>query len=975
MLRPTHREKSFKAVRQFTGRASEIAAFEDALREHDTASLHKVMMWHGVGGQGKSTLLREFVRRLDEHNNSELLSGRDNRAILAKIDFDDERLKRIDVALYTLRLQLGNHSGLIFPAFDAAFVSYYRKTRPGVDVEAEFPELFRGEKEALADLLDVIGENVSLAADLASVALPGAGLIYKWGARLTGKLRAWWAARGSRLLGGIENMSPEELLQSLPSFLGSDLCDGIASKPHLRPVVILDTYEALWRGRGQKDGLTDRRADGWVRLLVQDSPGALFVIAGRERLRWREINSAWDQVIESRLLGGLSDEDADEFLRGVPIGEPEIRRRIIAGARQLPFYLDIQVSQYEMLRDSGEQLREDLFGGSSGEILARFLEHMNDGDQSLFRLASYGRTITRDLMDSVAAAFPSRAINYSFDALVSRSAFSEVAEGVYTLHLLLREELQKRELKDGLSAYRNVHRHLFEYHHAWLIALPADLSNDSALRLGAAVRFEAAFDHLMVASSDDAITWLITYQLWVGGLGEWQLVERLHAQALQAWKQNRSRPDRELAILRCNISAALEHIGRYDDAEAYLESALSDVKDIGDNLQGLTGLAHLNLGELLCRREAPADAVREHLVSAVQYFVRLGQPGESFLYVAHIALGENNLQQKKLDDSVRNFAAAAMYAYRCGLPESMSLALHLLAEAYEAADQTSKAIALFHLSLAVPGLSVVDGNSDREALSDEFKASMSSHVFFRSRLASRLADRRMIAGLATMIKDDVDVPLWSSMPGKEGCKRLHEELLLSDYSSDALLKLQSHVVRVAERRELAAVEKLRAIVSVSSVGANFLKSIEIGGFDIHLFDDFGFDFGVDEHNKKLWISAPFDRVAGIEAKIALHCIYAFREVDQWLLDLRVQSNLETREMTSKLHGKAMDCVIWALRFVSEMPEAAREYFTSAVLSLGALKMLETYQAGASQEELFDRYAELWQTWGDRLEFRDRRPLN
>ena len=504
MLKPSHREKSFTAKRVFTDREGDREVFGAACDRTETRELYQVLMWYGVGGQGKSALLREFGRMLASRNEAAAEARSERRLALAKVDFDDERLKRIDSALYSLRLQLGQSTGFAFHTFDAAFVSYYKKTRPGIDVAAEFPELFKGEKEGLADLLDVLDDHLSLVTDLASVALPGANLIYKWGMRLSGRLKTWWSTRGNQVLAGIEKLTPEEILQKLPSYLGIDLCDGIAAKPSIRPVILLDTYEALWRERGQKDALTDRRTDAWVRLLVQDAPGTLFVIAGRDKLRWGEIDPAWNEVIDARLLGGLSAEDADRFLAAVPIGEDDIRARIVGSSEGLPFYLDLQVSQYEAIRERGEAPVVAQFGSTPSDILSRFLEHLNDTDQSVLRLASYFNTITRPAMTELADAFPQRAVNFSFDRMIARSAFTPVADDAYTIHALMQEELQRREREENEALFRKIHRHLFEYYKTKIEEEPdrifADITKDieqalqHAIQLGAEQYIDFLFE-------------------------------------------------------------------------------------------------------------------------------------------------------------------------------------------------------------------------------------------------------------------------------------------------------------------------------------------------------------------------------------------------------------------------------------------------------------------------------------------------
>lgn len=570
MLKPSHREKSFTANRVFTDREGDREVFGAACDRTETREVYQVLMWYGVGGQGKSALLREFGRMLASRNEAAAEARSDRRLALAKVDFDDERLKRIDSALYSLRLQLGQSTGFAFHTFDAAFVSYYKKTRPGIDVAAEFPELFKGEKEGLSDLLDVLDDHLSLVTDLASVALPGANLIYKWGMRLSGRLKTWWSTRGNQVLAGIEKLTPEEILQKLPSYLGIDLCDGIAAKPSIRPVILLDTYEALWRERGQKDALTDRRTDAWVRLLVQDAPGTLFVIVGRDKLRWGEIDPAWNEVIDARLLGGLSAEDADRFLAAAPITEDDIRARIVGSSEGLPFYLDLQVSQYEAIRERGEAPVVAQFGGTPSDILSRFLEHLNDTDQSVLRLASYFNTITRPAMTELADAFPQRAVNFSFDRMIARSAFTPVADDAYTIHALMQEELQRREREENEALFRKIHRHLFEYYRGRLTGRQVDDIKEVVTQI------KFGLSHALFVSTTDYVSWLLQVRHLLRIHGDWEYLQIAYRRAIEALQESGNSQSEQLIALRNNFALSLQSQGRHEEARVVFEKVAEE---------------------------------------------------------------------------------------------------------------------------------------------------------------------------------------------------------------------------------------------------------------------------------------------------------------------------------------------------------------------------------------------------------------
>lgn len=953
MLRPTHGDRKFRANRTFAGREDERGVFDAAVRQADTRELYKVLMWYGVGGQGKSTLLREFGRMARDFNEAEKKARSGKGLALARVDFDDERLKRIDSALYSIRLQLGQASGLSFLTFDAAFVSYYRKTRPGIDVAAEFPELFRGENEAFADLLDVLGDNLSMAVDLASIALPGAGLIYKWGSRLTGRLKNWWSTRGNEVLAGIENLTPDELLQKLPSFLGIDICDGIAAKPSLRPVIVLDTYEALWRERGQKDALTDRRADGWMRLLVQDSPGALFVIAGRDRLRWDEIDEAWGAVIDAYLLGGLSDEDADRFLKAVPIVEDDVRNRIVESSEGLPFHLDLQVTQYEEMREAGQEPKPEAFGGTPSDILARFLEHLNDGDQAQLRLASYVNVITRPIMASLAQAFPGRAVNFSFDRMVARSTFTQVFDGAYTIHALMQEELQRREREDNKPLFKQIHRHLFEYHNGWLLALSDAQMADAVVRKDAPVRFEAAFTHLMTAEPNDAVSWLLKYQGWIAGQEEWPLVERLHQRALSVIAVSQRATDANFLVILNNLAAALGEQGKLDDAKPHIKQLLDSAIGLVEPNLRIVGLAHYNLGQIF-RGERNLNAAESHYVEAIKILQDDSDPNTShFLFIANAAAGESLHLQGFHERALRYFKAAVKHAYRSRSSDNLSRSVHLLAKSYQALGGYVNAISMFHLSqFPVPidtwtGVESQVGSNDSDSSDDILPAAV-----LKSSLLGDYLMHHYIWDYRTLFRKGVFPEIILSSDVISGRYRSLANLEIASIDPDT--SARAHIDQPPTSDEY--IKAIASVVGSGDFGRTLLNVVEISSFELVIVHYDSPMFSIDKINKTIFISAPHNDLLITDANALLFVVWS-RTLDLSLMDFLPSSDLPLMEFATVAHAIGLDLCVSLASFVNEQNDEYRDRYLE-ILSPIAREIVSLQRDERSREEIYDKYASL-----------------
>jgi hypothetical protein len=445
-MRPSHAISNVVVNKVFTDREDARAIFNQAVDTAQPSDGYRVLAWHGVGGQGKSALCCEFQRMLERRRDIRAAMPGQLRTGWAVLDFDSPRHRNLEQAMLALRLQLAQGTGLSFPAFDTAFARYFALDNPGADMRQRHPELFHGgENEVLDDLIDWSETGIgAVVAEAASFAVPGVNLLYKYGARLSVRLREWWQRRGSRVLEGLDNLSADKLLNKLPTYLGADLCEALQGEHPPRLVMLIDTFEALWRDRGIKEGAAALRVDHWVRLLVQESPGVLFVILGRDRLHWDKIDPEWNQALDQKPLGTLSNKDADWFLRQVPIENIGVRGQIVKGAKGLPFYLDLQVDLFVAMLEKGATPQPSDFATTPSKILARFLDHLGEQEEQALRLASYPRFLDEPLLNNLANKFMGGAALVDWPRLTARSFMTKGELGIVTMHALMREELQRR---------------------------------------------------------------------------------------------------------------------------------------------------------------------------------------------------------------------------------------------------------------------------------------------------------------------------------------------------------------------------------------------------------------------------------------------------------------------------------------------------------------------------------------------------
>ncbi|MCG6113176.1 MAG: tetratricopeptide repeat protein [Paracoccus sp.] len=553
----SHGDKLFEAQRVFTDREQPIALFEQAFAESQERDDHRVICWHGIGGQGKSSLHDEIRRRISDNSD----------VALAGLDFDVPRHRRLEDAMLKLRGDLSGR-GLSFPTFDLAFARHFALERPGENIREVHPQLYRrGESQIVDDMIDWSEAGVDLAVEGISLAVPGLNLLYKYGARLTGRLRDWWASQAVKgKLVGLDEIPAAKLAERLPQYLGFDIWRSRAEIGCPRIVITIDTHEKLGQG--------ELRGDDWLQTLVRETPGALILIFGRDRLRWAELDDRWEDVLDQHLLGALSDEDADSFLAQVPIPEADMRARIVGSAEGLPHYLDLAVSTYEDILKRGETPVTEDFGTTPVKVRERFLDHLPPEERRELFLASYSESLSERLFLDLADAFLGGAGNVSWTRLKRRSFMTEGSDGRLVIHALMREALQEQDEVERSELFARVHEWLFERYAARTRVTDALSVTSEAERA-----FIASCSHAARLSRDHLIEWIEDAYQPFHAAARWRTLEKVHGGALDWFPE----PSADRTWLLHALALVRMAMGHYAEAASLFEEALDITKAaVGD---------------------------------------------------------------------------------------------------------------------------------------------------------------------------------------------------------------------------------------------------------------------------------------------------------------------------------------------------------------------------------------------------------
>ena len=599
--RPSEREQRPSALDVFTDREELIAAFERNLA-HKKPEEHRVLVFYGDGGIGKTTLLQKL---------EQLHRQRCPQALMGRLDLAGADTTPPDLLLYRLRRLFPT---IPFPSFSLALAEYGRRFHPEQVYGSDRKELLQGAgpyADVLACGLEVLGQ------------LSGVGLAVstmKAAATAQRQLSGWVQQRAEPWLQRSQSLSEEQLLAQLPLQWARDFRQALSSQLDQDwddaityngppPLIALDTYETLWHSGMGKSGRRREPRERWLVDLVSELPEVLWVIGGRDRLSWKEgYDQGWSEACEQHLVGQLSEEDARSFLDKRGIKEPAIVEKIIRQAVGVPFYLELETQLYD--KTPAAERTTEVFGGKQQEQIDRLLTHLDACERATLRLmAAFGiwdKELFRQAVTHFATGYPANGVA----ELARFWSIEPIGEGRWQLHNEMAHHLQADERQQDQATFEAVHRWGFAYFDRPLGGL--DVKN---IQAEDAEHLQRALRHARnIHPTSEWAAWLVKRMevLWEGAI--WQPLLVVAEKGLLHAEMDLGEQDPGVAALLDKQARLLHEIGQYEESEALFRRALSideasyghDHPDVARDLNNLAQLLRdtnrLEEAELLMRR-------------------------------------------------------------------------------------------------------------------------------------------------------------------------------------------------------------------------------------------------------------------------------------------------------------------------------------------------------------------------------------
>ena len=425
----------------------------------------KVLAYYGIGGIGKSSLLRKLITEMDESKTT----GKIKESLHVYFDLNVKQESRS--VLENIRNKLIDDYGFDFPLFDLGCFAYAKKIGETID---------KPEVKSLVKRSRVLETTLAVAKDIPVVGLAAkifnlvdTGLaVYK---NLFNKHKDEFVK--------IENKSAEDLYKYLPILFAKDLTE--CTKNCQEPLVVfLDTYEQIVNEMAAIGEPLNN--DLWLRDeingLIVNSPKVLWVIAGREKLKWQQF-TAWDESLEQHILGTLSETDANNFLYNAGIDDEQLRHRIYELTQGTPVYLDLCVDRYCSLKEYNQKPAIEDFGKNIYALIERFARYMDDSKKDIVYMLSCLKVWTDDMIREIGAKILPNFSTTTYEKVKGFSFIIESEKGRYNIHQTVGESLYQNcpesirqstiteaiEYSKNKLEDTNVFNGDYEYYVGWLI--------------------------------------------------------------------------------------------------------------------------------------------------------------------------------------------------------------------------------------------------------------------------------------------------------------------------------------------------------------------------------------------------------------------------------------------------------------------------------------------------------------------------
>ena len=528
--------------REFVNREKCIELFENAIK-NTRQTKYRVQVYYGVSGIGKSRLIGELQKVIEEYN----LADQHQPVDWASINLNTETLREKGTFLVTLKKEFQKKYRVKFHFFEVVHAIYWQKVHPEIPLQKDNYSLFKELGISMLDISDPASSSI----------IP---LILKNVYKASKEFNNFWISQKEEIR-KLAEKDPADIEENLHLYWAKDFWSHLqyTSKP---AVIFVDTYEALWRENKYKSNHNSR--DRWIRELVAELPGVIWVFSGKEELRWVETDENWKSYIHQYWLKELKDKYSLKFLDNCDIEDPKIREVIVESSKGLPLFLNIVADTYDEISKQGKPSPEE-FAKTPEQVINRFIDYLDPQEEPMLEALSLARFWDFDLFEALAGKLNYPVTNFS---KLCRFSFIQKETGErWSMHDIMREGLQKHQ---GTQEKKSVHKIIFDFYKGKLENL--DIKSITSEHETALTE---AFYHAKEALEAEALfKWFISVSDPFYRAAFWQFISPMYEEMQQILEVNLGPGHPSVATTLNNLALLYHQMGDYEKALPLYQRAL-----------------------------------------------------------------------------------------------------------------------------------------------------------------------------------------------------------------------------------------------------------------------------------------------------------------------------------------------------------------------------------------------------------------
>jgi tetratricopeptide (TPR) repeat protein len=571
---------------KFVDREGHTQTFTEAVKNLGQKELN-VLVYYGVAGIGKTSLRKELPKYLEERN----LEYQHQEVIWASIDLQLEKHREKTTFLVTLKNELQkNLQGrrkINFPAFEIAHAIYWKKANPEIPLRKENYLFFEGDN-VIDDFFGTVDQIPYFQL------VPAVARALK---NVPDYLRKWWKIKGESELSQLSEMEALEIEEMLPYFWAQDL-ENYLEYTSESTVIFIDTYEALWENH-RSDG---NSRDKWIReeLIFCSPKKVLWVICGREKLRWEESKKKWKNYLDQYEVEELLRKYCMEYLNNRGITDEEIQEAIFKGSKGIPYYLELSVNIYEKITDEDRKPTPEDFGDNHQEIATRFFRYLTPDEKKSLKVLAIPRFWDYDLFEYLVTKFNTGYTTTDYEELCSFSFITSTENDNLQMHHLMQECLKKTQEKERPDSVKRIHEAILEYYSDQI----KDLDIKSITPEHENALTEASYHAKEALEAEELFNWFISVSDPFYRAAFWKFISPMYEEMQQILEANLGPEHPSVATTLNNLAGLYKSMGEYEKALPLYKRALEiyekvlgpEHPDVATTLNGLAGL-YESMGE------------------------------------------------------------------------------------------------------------------------------------------------------------------------------------------------------------------------------------------------------------------------------------------------------------------------------------------------------------------------------------------